>query len=80
VPISLLHPPYNLPPSAILLEGYGKVKTSTYGVDHPSGYKVIHEYNGFEAFVTFFHPSSKYAGPGTDGFFGRDNVSTMYPP
>jgi sugar-specific transcriptional regulator TrmB len=80
VQIPLLHPPYNLPPSALLLEGYGNVKTSTYSISHPSGYKVIHEYNGFEAFVTFLHPLSRYTGPGTDGFFGRDCVSTVYPP
>jgi hypothetical protein len=26
-----------------------------------------HRINTYDGFVTFFHPSSKYAGPGTDG-------------
>ncbi len=80
VQIPLLHPPYKLPPSALLLEGYGNLKTGTYSIDHPSGYKTTHEYNGFEAFVTFLHPASKYSGPGTDGFIGRDDVSTTHSP
>jgi hypothetical protein len=30
------------------------------------------EANRFDAFVTFFHPSSKYSGPRTDGIFNRN--------
>jgi hypothetical protein len=41
---------------------------------------LINECNGFEAFVTFFHSSSKYSGPGTDGFLARDAIQTVYPP
>ncbi len=43
----------------------------------PSGVKFIMEGNGFDAFVTFFHPISKYAGPGTDGIMGREVISTV---
>jgi hypothetical protein len=71
---------YRLPPSAILLEGYGKLKTRTFDLHYPSGYKLWQAYNGVEAFVTFFHPSSKYSGPSTDGFILRDSVLEMHPP
>jgi len=80
VPIPLLPPPLSLQPSCILLEGYGHLKTGSFTVANPSGYKTTHEYNGFEAFVTLLHPESKYSGPGTDGFIARDDVSTTYPP
>jgi hypothetical protein len=63
-----------------MVEGYGNVKTLSYQVVHPSGHRVMTEGNGFEAFVTFMHLSSKYTGPGTDGFFGRDVIVTIYPP
>jgi sugar-specific transcriptional regulator TrmB len=75
-----LIPPYSLPPSCILIEGYGDVKTLSWRAVNLSGHKTISAYNGFEAFVTFLHPSSKYSGPGTDGFFGRDVILTVYPP
>jgi hypothetical protein len=80
VPIKLYPPSYTLPPSAILFEGYGKLRTGTFKSGARSGRKQIWEYNGFPAFVTFFHPASKYSGPGTDGLFGRDVVVTTYPP
>jgi sugar-specific transcriptional regulator TrmB len=79
VQIPLL-PPYVLPPACILFEGYGDIKTDKYTLVTPSGYRTEIEQNGFDAFVTFFHPSSKYSGPGTDGFFGRDFVAATSPP
>ncbi|HYA77726.1 MAG TPA: hypothetical protein VEF91_03325, partial [Verrucomicrobiae bacterium] len=80
VEIPLLPPPQRLKPSCITLEGYGNVKTGSFTVNHPSGFKTIHEQNGFEAFVTFLSPESKYSGPGTDGFIAREIISTNYPP
>jgi len=80
VPIPLFPPPYTLPPCCILFEGYGDLKTSVLKTRALSGRTQIREGNYFEAFVTFFHPSSKYAGPGTDGIFGRDVIMTTYPP
>jgi len=71
---------YVLPPGSILLEGYNDVKASELEMEYPSGYKLWNAYNGVEAFVTFFHPSSKYSGPGTDGFIMRDAIMEMYPP
>jgi sugar-specific transcriptional regulator TrmB len=64
--------PLILPPSCLLIEGYGKVKTLTYEIVIPSGYKLKNEGNTLDAFVTFLHPSSKYSGPGTDGCIARD--------
>jgi sugar-specific transcriptional regulator TrmB len=71
---------YTLPPGSILLEGYGDVKPNVLEMRYPSGYKLWNVYNGLEAFVTYFHPSSKYSGPGTDGFIFRDTVIEMHPP
>ena len=71
---------YTLPPGSILLEGYGEVKPDVLEMQYPSGYKLWDPYNGLEAFVTYFHPASKYSGPGTDGFILRDAVLEMRPP
>ncbi|HEX9861887.1 MAG TPA: helix-turn-helix domain-containing protein [Candidatus Bathyarchaeia archaeon] len=80
MPIPLYPSPYTLPPACILIEGYGDVKTASVSVLHSSGFKSEIEKNYFDAFVTFFHPSSKYSGPGTDGFFVRDFIMTITPP
>lgn len=80
MPIPLYPPSYTLPPSCILFEGYSKLKTGVLEFDYPSGVKLSAEYNGIDSFVTFFHPSSKYSGPGTDGVLGRDIVVTITPP
>jgi sugar-specific transcriptional regulator TrmB len=79
-PIPLYPPPYALPPASILIEGYGDVKSTAVSLQYHSGYKSQIEENYFDAFVTFFHPSSKYSGPGTDGRFARDFIATFTPP
>ena len=75
-----LTPKYTLPPGSILLEGYGDVKPNIIEMQYPSGYKLWNAYNGLEAFVTYFHPSSKYSAPSTDGFILRDSILEMHPP
>lgn len=80
VPIRLFPTPYVLPPACILFEGYGELKTGMVRTKSPSGRTQTSEFNGFDAFVTFFHPASKYSGPGTDGLLRRDVVMTSYPP
>jgi sugar-specific transcriptional regulator TrmB len=80
VNIPLLNGKYNIPPSCLQIEGYGKVKTSAYNATLPSGYIFKTQGNILEAFVTYLHPSSKYSGPGTDGAFGRDIILEFYPP
>jgi sugar-specific transcriptional regulator TrmB len=79
VPIQLSDQ-YTLPPSCMLIEGYGDAKTRAYTLLAASGFRVSIETNYFDAFVTFIHPSSKYSGPGTDGAFYRDHIVTNYPP
>jgi sugar-specific transcriptional regulator TrmB len=61
-----------IPPSCLLVEGYGETKTRAWTVTIPSGHKLKTEGSQNEAFVTFLHPSSKYSGPGTDGAIARD--------
>jgi sugar-specific transcriptional regulator TrmB len=79
VPIPLFH--YSaIPPCCIIMEGYGSIKTGSYTNILPSGFKFKHQTNGLDAFVTFMHPASKYAGPGTDGYFARDKIMNIYPP
>jgi sugar-specific transcriptional regulator TrmB len=80
VPIPLFPQPYVLPPSCILFEGYGEIKTTVTKTRAPSGRTQVTEANQLNAFVTFFHPASKYSGPGTDGLFNRDVFFTAYPP
>jgi hypothetical protein len=79
VPIRLYPSEYVLPPACILVEGYGTVKTEAYSVIQISGGKFTAKQNGFNAFVTFMLPSSKYSGPGTDGFLVRDFVMEVTP-
>jgi sugar-specific transcriptional regulator TrmB len=76
IPIPLLSPKYTLPPSCILFEGYGRIVSGISKTIIPSGRIITTEYNGLESFVTFFHQSSKYSGPGTDGLLARDAVTT----
>jgi sugar-specific transcriptional regulator TrmB len=80
VPIPLFYPSYVLPPSCILFEGYGELRTMVTKTRAPSGRTQVTEANQFNAFVTYFHPASKYSGPGTDGVFNRDVFFTAYPP
>ena len=80
VPIPLYPKQLTLPPACILIEGFGDVKTTAYTVVPPSGYRIEREENYLDAFVTFFHPSTKYSGPGTDGCLIRDSIISIYPP
>jgi len=69
---------YILPPACILFEGHGELRTGMIRSTN-NNRKEVTEYNILDAFVTFFHPSSEYSGPGTDGFFARDLVFTSIP-
>jgi sugar-specific transcriptional regulator TrmB len=79
VPIPLYPSEYILPPSCILMEGYGEIKTNAYKMIKPTGEQLKIKQNGFDAFVTFMNPSSKYSGPGTDGFIVRDFILETTP-
>jgi hypothetical protein len=78
-PIPLFPPTSILPPACILFEGYGDLRTSKAILRHRSGRLQIHEQNEFEAFATFFHPSSKLSFPGTEALFLRDSIFTTVP-
>ncbi|MFX1301034.1 MAG: TrmB family transcriptional regulator [Promethearchaeota archaeon] len=78
VPITLIPLEYVLPPSCILFEGYGKINSGTVSTIFPSGRKNEVVYNCLEAFVTFYHPSSKYSGSGTEGFIETELVRTSH--
>jgi hypothetical protein len=78
VPIPL-HQERILPPACMLIEGYGNVRTEAYTIVGPSGGEFRAKQNGLNAFVTFMHPSSKYSGPGTDGFLVRDFIGEISP-
>ena len=75
-PIPLIPGKYVLPPSCILFEGVGKNKFGAfYNVfTHGRNHEVM--YNTIGAFVTYFHPSSKYSGPGTEGFIDKQMILT----
>lgn len=77
VPIPLFPTHRILTPSCILIEAYGDAKTTAYTASAQSGFQLKFEENYFNAFVTFMHPSSKYSGPATDGFFVRDGIFTL---
>jgi hypothetical protein len=80
VPIPLFPPQYTLPPGGVLVEGYGTLKTAIHKMKSLSGVQIITEDAGFDAFVTFFHPDSKYSGPGTEGLIATNMIMTAYPP
>ena len=78
--IPLIPSKYKLPPSCFSLEGFGKIKTGTLSVVYRSGFKNWIQFNAMEALVSFFHPSSKYSGPGTDGILFREFIGERFIP
>jgi hypothetical protein len=77
IPVS---PNLILPPSGLLFEGYGDVRTNVAKIALSNGWQGLTEGNSLEAFTTFYYSSSKYSGPGTDGLFFRDHILTYIPP
>jgi hypothetical protein len=80
VPIQLFPPQYILPPSCLLIEGYGDVRPFGLTVVPPSGIKTEIEGNSFAALFTFIHPASKYSSPGIHASFARELIMTAYLP
>lgn len=78
-PISLGPTEHILPPSCLLFEGYGDVKSGKFTNIIPTGRKQEFWFNSVDAFVSFFHPQSKYVGSGTDGFIERDSIFISKP-
>jgi sugar-specific transcriptional regulator TrmB len=78
VPIQLYPPQYILPPSCLLVEGYGDVHPGGITIVPPSGIRTEMEGNYLPAFFTFIHPESNYSGPGFHVSFAKDLVMTAY--
>lgn len=79
-PIPLGFSEYVVPPACLLFEGYGDVKSGMLINVALSGRGQERWFNSFDAFVSFFHPQSKYVGSGTEGFIERDTVLISIPP
>lgn len=71
-PIPLGISNFILPPSCLLFEGYGEMKSGVYTNIIKIGRRQEYWHNSYDAFVTFFHPKSKYIGSGTEGFIETD--------
>jgi sugar-specific transcriptional regulator TrmB len=71
-PIPLLPNQNPLPPSAIIFEATGKLRTLAFSSRTLSGMVAKNEVNCFDAFLTFIHQKVKYQGPATDGLFSRE--------
>lgn len=69
-----------IPPSCLIIEGYGNLKTTSATSTMPSGYQFHLDANGFDAYVTYIHPTAKYSGPGTEGYISRDVIMEIIPP
>jgi hypothetical protein len=79
VPILLGSKQAVLPPSCIFFEGYRELGTAIVETKPSVNRIQKSEFCGLEAFVTYYHPSSKYSGPGTDGVIFREMIVTSYP-
>ncbi|MEJ2242797.1 MAG: hypothetical protein P8Y18_11755, partial [Candidatus Bathyarchaeota archaeon] len=79
-PISLFEPNCSLPPCCMLFEGFGNLNSGVIKNIHSSGRKQELWHNSYDAFVTFFHPKSKYSGSGTEGIIDVESVLLSYPP
>ena len=79
-PIPLFPTEYILPPSCLLFEGYGKINSGMCTNVVRSGRRQEIWYNYYNAFVTYFHPKSKYVGSGTEGYFEREGMLISKPP
>lgn len=80
VPIPLETHDIILPPCCLLFEGYGNIKSGSYVSSIFSGRKHESWYNSIDAFVTLYHPKSKYVGAGTEGFIDIDFLLLSKPP
>jgi hypothetical protein len=70
----------DLPPSCILFEGYGNIKSGIFNFAYPSGRKNEVWFNNIEAFATLFSQKSKYVGAASECLFDRESIQISYPP
>lgn len=79
VPITLHESKFVLPPACILFEGYGKIKPGYFTNTTPFGRVFEIWYNSLDAFVTFYHPKSKYIGTGTEAYIDTESYWNSKP-
>ena len=65
-------PNQSLPPSAIILEATGTIRSYDNETTFPNGVKFSTQQNCYDAFVTMVNKKIKYQGPATDGIVVRD--------
>jgi sugar-specific transcriptional regulator TrmB len=65
-------PNQSLPPSAIILEATGIIRSRAFETTFPNGVKLDSQFNYYDAFVTMINKKIKYQGPATDGLFIRE--------
>ena len=73
-------PDQSLPPSALILEATGILRTRTLELTFPSGAKRNSLFNCYDAFVTLISKKNKYQGPATDGLFVREAYQELSMP
>jgi sugar-specific transcriptional regulator TrmB len=78
-PIPLGVSDFVVPPSCLLFEGYGEINSGMLTNIASSGRRQERWFNSFNAFVSYFHPESKYVGSGTEGFIERDTLLISTP-
>lgn len=77
IPLGDLYEP--LPPSYLLFEGYGDVKSGMFTNFVPCGRKQELWYNSLDSFVTVYHPQLNYVGSGTESFIERETLMISRP-
>ena len=78
-PIPLGVSDFVVPPSCLLFEGYGQISSGMLTNIASSGRRQERWFNSFDAFVSYFHPESKYVGSGTEGFIERNTLLISTP-
>ena len=81
VPITLIPGLLTLPPGCIKLEGYGNIKTEKHTLNLASGYKMVDEFNGFDAFSNLPTSILKISRSRNGRIsYSREVISNIYPP
>lgn len=79
-PIALLCNYEPIPPSALILEGTGKIMPKTFDILQHNGIRDLHKFNYYDAYITFLHQETKYQGPSTEGLLAKDMyIETTFP-
>lgn len=75
-----LQPNRYLPPSAIILEATGTIRSYDDQMTFSNGVKFNRQQNSYDAFVTMVNKETKYQGPATDGLLIREFYQDIIQP